>query len=536
MRPKAQRSRACNQCRERRVKCDETPELCHQCRRLGLKCSGPLQGSVIIDMTDKVAKPLPRKKRDTRPSASVRKEVLKERIPKAHPAVAAPSVQESKRRDSSPEQVQLAIVPKPNLAVMSSSQLGDDVLNAIRWQYKLPMLYQPSQADIFDRAFISHFVELNKAVQSCPGKIPWITDLPNVHSNAIKPALRLSIRAASMAFYAQVHQDIAVLTDSYRWYIAGLNSQRKSLTNLDGNAIPNDVEVLVPIILGLYEVYAGTTPTSVFHHLAAATKILEMRGPRNCCSGVAYQLFKAMRVSDSHKSLIFNKPSVFSATEWLTLPFVIYPKNAHHLLTDIVLAIPECLTLCKISGNFSEFFLRDIPSGLDLNPARERANHLLRELDTWANCYPHLSSVSLFSRSVTLEPQQSSSLMVPDSFTALTAATYHTAYLTLTLLLHKLSPSMEAPVSPQDSNTRAESPVHLSLATPISNSASILQISDYIESTHPIGFNFLRSIFPLVVVAILGPREEQKKKAGEMLERWGQKRGVGGLVGPWIHI
>lgn len=42
---------------------------------------------------------------------------------------------------------------------------------------------------------------------------------------------------------------------------------------------------------------------SVFQHLAAAAKILEMRGPGNCITGVAHQLFKVMRVTNVSISL-----------------------------------------------------------------------------------------------------------------------------------------------------------------------------------------------------------------------------------------
>ena len=115
----------------------------------------------------------------------------------------------------------------------------------------------------------------------------------------------MSIRAASMAFYANVHGDPAIMVDSYRWYTLSLNGQRLALSKMDGSRIPGDDEVLVPLVLGLYEVYAGTTPTNVFQHLTASVKIIEMRGPQNCSSGVTFPLFKAMRVSDvSHDFLL----------------------------------------------------------------------------------------------------------------------------------------------------------------------------------------------------------------------------------------
>ena len=129
-------------------------------------------------------------------------------------------------------------------------------------------------------------------------EVLWLTRLHEIHSKTAEAALGFAIRAASMAFYARLHQNFSVLTDSYRWYIASLHRQRLSLSNLDSRCAPDNNSVLVPIILGVYEVYAGTTPMSVFQHLTAASKILEMIGPRNCALGVAHQLLRALRVSD----------------------------------------------------------------------------------------------------------------------------------------------------------------------------------------------------------------------------------------------
>jgi len=38
----------------------------------------------------------------------------------------------------------------------------------IRWQYQLPTVYQPSLAEIFETAFVSHFGELHKGLRPFP--------------------------------------------------------------------------------------------------------------------------------------------------------------------------------------------------------------------------------------------------------------------------------------------------------------------------------------------------------------------------------
>lgn len=257
-------------------------------------------------MTDRVTKPKARKKKSSdqsrRCGANTRR-----RCADAINTEGLPIDNEVRASDS---ETSLHNVP------LSASSCEDDVLPpeaekaiaTIRYQYRAPQLYQPSriQGDALDTAFLLHFVEMNQNTRAYSPEISWLTHLPLIHSKAAKPAVKLSIRAASMAFFAKLHHDPTILVDSYRWYTVSLNAQRMSLSRLEGrNRIPDDEEILVPIILGLYEVYAGTTSDSVLHHVAAACEIIKMRGPENCKSGVVWPMFKAMRVSDvSHRRMI----------------------------------------------------------------------------------------------------------------------------------------------------------------------------------------------------------------------------------------
>jgi hypothetical protein len=182
----------------------------------------------------------------------------------------------------------------------SHVQQTEKALVVTRYQHRLPILYQPSNDEILDRRFLSHFVSLNVGVRSFTkaAETPFIAHLPGLHMAAKTMALRLSIRAASMAFYAKMHADAPILADSYRWYYHSLISQRKALARLNNNTFPSNEECLAPVILALYEVYAGTSPSTVFQHLAAATQMLAMRGPENCSSDDSLFLFIALRVSE----------------------------------------------------------------------------------------------------------------------------------------------------------------------------------------------------------------------------------------------
>jgi hypothetical protein len=173
-------------------------------------------------------------------------------------------------------------------------------VTAIRYQYRPPTFYQPSKVhpEALDTAFLAHYVQLNSGSRTYSPEIQWLNHLPRIHASATKPAVKLSLRAVSMAFYAKLHHDPSILVDSWRWYSVSLSAQRMSIARLRGDIIPEEGEVLVPLILSLYEVYVGSTASGAMIHLAAAAKMMNLRGPSNCKTGAIWPLFKGIRNAD----------------------------------------------------------------------------------------------------------------------------------------------------------------------------------------------------------------------------------------------
>ncbi|KAF2123846.1 hypothetical protein P153DRAFT_303454 [Dothidotthia symphoricarpi CBS 119687] len=492
-------------------------------------------------MTDRVAKPRARKKKPVTLPPNANVQLDDQLFSSSKDPIRVKS--EPPERDGELFNVHVPFPTSPRTTAWSID--AQKAVVAIRYQYKPPSLYQPVkvQTDALDMAFLSHFVELNRGVSSYSPEIPWLTYLPVANTIATKATMKFAIRAASMAFYAIHHHDPSILVDSYRWYNVSLSTQRLSLARLTGESIPDEEQILAPIVLALYEVYVGTTSSSVMHHLAAAAELIKMRGPTNCSSGVIWPLFKAMRVSDAHKSLIFNVPSTFCSPEWMTLPFLNMPRNAHQDLVEVILHIPHCIRLCYTrGGSLRTFFATPIPAHTDRQPCRTRTLTILAELRAWAARFPHLTSISpspheitadmasLCVNGVTATHPDSKTLVVPHSFLALTAATYQATLITLTLLLRKL----DMPVDPLTPQSPDVDDAAIEQAT--KSAKSVLHIAASLESTRPIGFDFMRSVFPVVVVAILGPGDEEMVAAREMLKRWGDSRGMGGLCGAWLDI
>ncbi|KAL1801231.1 hypothetical protein ACET3X_001573 [Alternaria dauci] len=511
MPPKSQRSRACAQCRSRRVKCDETPDTCNQCRRLGLTCSGPLQGTIVIDMTERVAKPRARKKKETaRATMAIRGKEDAE--PSVAPRPILPRGEASTGSSqplSSSSSSSSSSNSIPRAAPRDAERVEQAVV-AIRYQYRPPMLNQPSRVlpEALDTAFLSHYIEMNKGGSQYAPEIQWLSHIPQIHTNARKSAVRLSLRAVSMAYFGKHYHDPSILVDSWRWYTVALSAQRTSIARLKRDTIPDEEEVLVPLIMSLYELYVGATASGTMAHIAAAAGIMTMRGPSNCGSGIIWPLFKGLRTSEAHKCVVYNQVSVYSAPDWMTLPFIGKPRDAHQSLADIELQIPPCMAILEISGSMRALFATPIPSHVDVRPGKRLACKLMRELDEWAIEYPHLASLS---RNIHGAP----TLMER----ALIASNYVADRLVVSMLIYKMQTEATAPPEPYE-----KPPAHY-FEEAKKAATSVLEAALEIERAQTPGFDLLRSIAPVLAVAFSAPTSEIKQDAVDMMKRWAGKFG-----------
>lgn len=247
-------------------------------------------------MTERVVRPrIKKKKQIARASAVGSDKAGGQAATEADPDIAA--------FNPSNQPVTLLDMPPQNHEFSAKGNRAEEVekaITAIRYHYRPPTFNQPTKAlpEALDNAFITHYVELNRAGKSRAPEVQWIGHLQNIFGNATKPVVKISLRAVSMAFYGKCHNESSITIDSWRWYTVALNAQRSSIARMKKNNIPDEEEVLVPLILALYELYAGATAAGSTTHLNAAGEIMKMRGPSNCRSGAIWPIFKAIRAQD----------------------------------------------------------------------------------------------------------------------------------------------------------------------------------------------------------------------------------------------
>ena len=102
-----------------------------------------------------------------------------------------------------------------------------------------------------------------------------------------------------MALYGTKTGDVALQLEASKWYGKGLGQQRTELERID--EIPDTQQrqittLLAPLMFCMFETVMVTNPTGWSQHLHAASKLLEILGPKACQDGVATSLFRSIRI------------------------------------------------------------------------------------------------------------------------------------------------------------------------------------------------------------------------------------------------
>ena len=132
----------------------------------------------------------------------------------------------------------------------------------------------------------------------------WVYQLPSLMSTHPASALVYSVRAASMAHFGKRTGNVSMQVEACRWYDRGLESQRlesqrTELQLRNGDSVHQRLDaatISAPLMFSLFESMMTTSFAAWSEHLKAAGKMLEMRGPEGCQTGLIHHLFRTVRV------------------------------------------------------------------------------------------------------------------------------------------------------------------------------------------------------------------------------------------------
>lgn len=233
---------------------------------------------------------------------------------------------------------------------------------------------------------------------------------------------------------------------------------------------------------------------------------------------------------------MFGKPSVYSSPEWMTIPFVDMPRDAHQRLTDIELMVPRCMEMLEVLGNLRVCFEAHIPAKVDVQPCRKLTTRLLTDLANWATEFPNLTTIckdphvaqDVMQRSGTgldIANEDSTKSPLPDTFISVVATIYFGVRLILNMLMYK----MDTQSSTESTTSAGDTANYLHEASQ-SADAILAGVANMNKAQTP-AFDTIRSIVPLIFVVCVGPRSNHFQEASAMLQRLGAKvDGLGSIM------
>ena len=171
-------------------------------------------------------------------------------------------------------------------------------LSAVATQFQLPTSYQPSRAVPFQQFFLTHFIDFFFNPKAKIRANAWINGLPKFLAASPTPALRYSIRAATMAIYGKLSKHTSIEFEACRWYVQSLKSQRMQLQAMNHRSkeTVDESTVIVPLLLCFFEIVLWTEDGAWMRHNTAAESLLEMIGPQSCRTGQFNDIFFSVRL------------------------------------------------------------------------------------------------------------------------------------------------------------------------------------------------------------------------------------------------
>ncbi|RFU33827.1 hypothetical protein B7463_g2503, partial [Scytalidium lignicola] len=550
------RSKGCAQCIQRHVKCDERSEVCRQCVRFGLPCSGPIQGPIILDMTEKVSRrskkpnPKPRARKVQSKSDPGLETVATNATPTTiidnfnYLAAESPLTEStSPSTQSSPHseaETESSITSSPqydaNFAPRRDKRLD--------LQFQLVKLEQLYGYELFEECFVSQFVGLvTSARDTAPPDRPrsWFFSITDFLLNPSTPSVKYCIRAAALAYYSVMYHNKGAEMDAVKWYLAGLESHRNSLAHLrkasTGNGvggpsplrIPSSQDICVPMMFSYFECMKGSG-NAWLQHMTAAVEMLIVRGPFDCRNGHEHAMFRSIRPYEAFRAILAGEHSKLSVQEWCVTPFCENVKIAFDFVIDILLSFPSQLNLpggrtlrdsIQRVANLSDAAKDAIEGQVYclLNKLQDWWWHFEKDNGTGVQSMDSLEVTGVSTCELPVPLPSSSVHFYRDTLTAVSIAVYNSASVILYSVLLNLASSK--PPSPPEI-----SPLPRYRSSIFSHSSSILNVAAFQNFINPYCGDTARTTFPVQIISLLGVDDAQRLEAQKYIDSWGYNHEV----------
>lgn len=510
------RSRGCQTCRQRKIKCDEKLPECSQCLRGGRICPGALTGALFITVNAEAATPNKPNKKDN--SKTIAAQIL----PATHHGSSGPVHIKTIQHDESGRRRREGKDLNDHARSVAGSKPNDVLRTStkVTAQFQLPTLYQPSRIVPFQQLFLRHFIDFFFNPEDKVRMNSWVLELPKLLDASPYSTVWYSLRAATMAIYSKLTGDRSIEFESCRWYDRGLESQRLQLQTMvqQRKRVLDESTILVPLLFCMFEVVMDTEEDAWIGHTQGAEKLFDMIGPQRCQIGQMHDLFRSARISAMYVAMISNKPSIFASDAWCTVPFEHEVKSPSDYLLDLLLQVPYYM---KASCKMIQLSIRDPSASAAVKEdMRMGCQRLISQLDCyWIKYRDQINKGYDYARySEPRDPRRGDSETYPcfqDSLAAILIGQFDAAKIILNSLLAFITPD------PRIYGERV-----------ILHATSALAAVRYQEVQGITTGATTFMVFPLKVVGRCSLSDAHKEEARETLRRWGLERGVTGVSSP----
>ncbi|KAE9364830.1 hypothetical protein N431DRAFT_389168 [Stipitochalara longipes BDJ] len=505
------RSKGCQRCRARKVKCDKASPACSQCLRLGKECSGAVTGMVFLhaDISTGLSK--------TKKVVHAReREVSNEGS--SSPFEPSQSPQEfvslSVSTIGTPRDEHVALdfkssptSPSPNTTKTLVHYPSRDLSTPTT-----PMPIQMDNSHVMTQQYISHW----KTILQTEG-LPWMSRASSLfteESNSSSFAIERCVLAVALGYHSKLVKSKSIMVEAYKWYGFAIRKQRNQLEHFHPEARQPTLEgICLPIMLTIFEIMCGTNLTGYSQHIMGAAKMLETWGPEACQEKESQLIFRTVRTQMFSVSVFLRVPSFLARTEWLTIPFEGNEKLATDKVIDILTIIPALL--------FRVDHLSSSSNSAAVQAIESDALKIKFELDeTSSGCsiegHDHSSdSENGFIMSRNSETQQSPAAdcsKLPDCL-LVSITSYQTAQALLSWVLSQ--------VSQEPTSRKWETEL-------LARCDSLLDLAEPLHSHHLSGI-YVRLAYSLRIVAIVSPSVEQRSRVRRIVDRWRSNLAAGGF-------
>ncbi|KAL7952814.1 hypothetical protein V8C34DRAFT_318714 [Trichoderma compactum] len=317
------RSRACNECRRRRIKCDLTTPHCKRCLKAGLQCGGS-RGLSILQYDG-----------------------------------------QSKRAISSNTSSAARAISNTTMGLDVSSS-GASHLSNMNPSYPWS-IYRPQipHEDIFITYTISQLLENGADVSSMPGSSGGLA--------------KQCLVALSTTYFGIAHMEQEILRRGMSKYGKSLRTLNQRLGDQSASRTLDVLESIM--IMALFEYLISDLEAGWLQHSQGLQRLLELRGPESMASLPCLTILESVRPSIIFSALLLRQNTILASPDWKTLPWVNHTgrKDAMQHLIDILADCPELFVLREsLPAKTAQLERR-----YALHQLEEKAYAILDSLQTW---------------------------------------------------------------------------------------------------------------------------------------------------------